>query len=410
MRGFDPRLASVLRTTGLMLALFIVTVPMASANDVIVHGFASQGYLRSSDNNFLANTSNGSAEYQEFAFNITSQINDDLRVGVQFFARDLGPLGNNEIELDWAFGDYHWQDQLGFRVGRFKMPYGFYNETADFDAARTSVLLPTGVYDTRFRDLLVAVSGVQTYGNLNFSDQIIGGIDYAAFYGTANIPDGGSVNRAFDNMSPTVMQFDNLEVDFVAGGSLTWSTPLDGLRIGQTLTHYSHEFQMDVIDPALAGMLDAMGSPPELRFTSKDSNFLVSSLEYTWSDFVFAAERSLWKGTFNEPVTGGQELNREAWYVQGSYRVNEWFEVGSYYSMFYGDADDKDRDDPSSYQQDITLSTRFDVSQAMTVKFETHFIEGFGQLLPDINPGLMGVGDAPSENWTMFAAKTSFVF
>lgn len=421
----------------------------AVAQDVSVHGFASQGYLRSSTNNFLGgNTEDGSAEYQEFAFNISSQIQDDLRVGVQFFARDLGPLGNNEIELDWAFGDYHWQDELGFRAGRFKMPYGFYNETADFDAARTSILMPTGVYDQRFRDLLVAVNGLQTYGHVNLFQGTGGGLDYTAFFGTTGLPDDGSVDRTFDaeyNALPnpamgglsTGTNLQNASVNNVAGGSLQWETPLDGLRIGGSMVNYDAEFNFAFNDPRLGGLYQANGGPALLNFSTKNTNFSVFGAEYTYGDFVFAAESSIWKGNFNSnaptivaqvdanmfdpgvpPGTAtvdvpiavdGDKINYSSWYAQGSYRVNDWLEVGSYYSIFYA-TEDKSTDDANDYQQDITISTRFDVSYAMTVKLEAHFIEGYGQILSDLNPTLIGDRSGLDESWTMFAAKTSFVF
>jgi len=163
----------------------------------------------------------------------------------------------------------------------------------------------------------------------------------------------------------------------------------------------------------------------------------VIGAEYTWGDFVFAAEQSRWKGDFESqapsvvaqlpanmfdpsapdgmmteiPIAvASDQINYESWYAQGSYRVNEWLEFGSYYSIYYQNADDKNRDDPNAFQQDIAVSARFDVSYAMTVKLEAHFMEGYAQLLSDINQGLLGAGDLPDESWTMFAAKTSFVF
>ena len=430
------------------LVCVLATAPAAWSQDVAVHGFASQGFLRSSANNYLGDTEDGSAEYQEFAFNISSQIQDDLRVGVQFFARDLGPLGNNEIELDWAFGDYRWHDQLGFRVGRYKMPYGFYNETADFDAARTAVLMPSGVYDMRYRDLLVAANGVQAYGRLNLIPGMNGGIDYTAFYGTTGAEQGGSVDRTFDaayDALPdpamggisTGTNMTDLTVNYLAGGSLQWETPLQGLRVGASLVHYDADFTFRFNDPNFAGIYQQAGGVQDLLFTTKNTNFSVIGAEYTWGDFVFAAEQSRWKGDFESQAPSvvaqlpanmfdpsapdgmmmeipigvtSDQINYESWYAQGSYRVNEWLEFGSYYSIYYQNADDKNRDDPNAFQQDIAVSARFDVSYAMTVKLEAHFMDGYAQLLSDINQGLLGAGDLPEENWTMFAAKTSFVF
>ncbi len=36
---------------------------------------------------------------------------------MQLFARDLGDIGNDEIQLDWAYADYFWIKWLSLRVG-----------------------------------------------------------------------------------------------------------------------------------------------------------------------------------------------------------------------------------------------------------------------------------------------------
>ena len=59
-----------------------------------------------------------------------------------------------------------WYDQLGFRAGRIKLPYGLYNQSRDVDMARTSVLLPQSVYSEVDRELLIAYEGVGLYGNV----------------------------------------------------------------------------------------------------------------------------------------------------------------------------------------------------------------------------------------------------
>ncbi len=46
-----------------------------------------------------------------------------LRVGVQFLSRDLGETGNNEVEVDWAYGDYRFRNWLGIRAGKMKTDY-----------------------------------------------------------------------------------------------------------------------------------------------------------------------------------------------------------------------------------------------------------------------------------------------
>ena len=73
---------------------------------VQVHGFVSQGFVYTNDNNWLTmNTSDGSAAMTDFALNMSSQLTDKLRVGAQGYDRNLGQLGQYHPSLDWALAD-----------------------------------------------------------------------------------------------------------------------------------------------------------------------------------------------------------------------------------------------------------------------------------------------------------------
>src|SRR5229473_3281975 len=65
-----------------------------------VHGFASQGFIKTTDNNYLAQSKRGSFEFTEVGINFTKELTDKLRVGIQLFARHLGPLDNFDAKFD----------------------------------------------------------------------------------------------------------------------------------------------------------------------------------------------------------------------------------------------------------------------------------------------------------------------
>lgn len=377
------------------------------SDEIEIHGFASQGYLNSSNYNYLAASKGGSMEYQEYAFNLSRQVSPDLRVGAQVFARDLGPLGDNQIELDWGFGDYRWRDELGFRAGRIKMPSGFYNETSDYDALRSSVLLPQGVYDLRLRDLMVSVNGVATYGSLMAGPG--GSVEYQGYIGSVNVPNDGSVAQVFGDSGQ--LRMERMDADLATGGGLVWTTPLEGLRLGQTINYW--ESSMDVVlSEETAAALAPLGVGPNQTIELPNTRRFVSSLEFQWNAFLFASEYALWQVPQRHPVLGGN-FNTDAWYVQGSYRLSDWFEVGSYYSMSYSDRDDRDGSDRADadfngYQKDIAVSLRFDIGSNMIVKVEPHFVEGTSSLYASENSNL---GDpAEASHWRYLAVKTSFLF
>jgi hypothetical protein len=89
-----------------------------------IHGFISQGYLKSTDNvDFLSfGTADGTFEFNELGLNFSNEPAENLRVGMQFFAFDLGELGNDEIVLDWAYADYKIRDYFGLRAGLIRIP------------------------------------------------------------------------------------------------------------------------------------------------------------------------------------------------------------------------------------------------------------------------------------------------
>src|SRR6266850_2792982 len=189
-----------------------------------VHGFISQGFLYTTDNNYLANSSRGSFEFTELGLNFTMQPLDRLTLGLQIFSHDLGPIGDYRATLDWYSVDYHWQDWLGIRAGRVKLPFGLYNDSSDVDSARTAILLPQSIYPAQNRDFLLAQTGVELYGYAGLGRA--GGLDYRLYAGTIFLdvrPQPGSTFTVRD-----------LNVPYVAGGRVLW-LPFEGLRVGGSL-------------------------------------------------------------------------------------------------------------------------------------------------------------------------------
>src|SRR5262249_42705161 len=146
------------------------------------HGFVSQGYILTTDNNYLAKSTHGSFEFAEVGLNFTATLTEKLRAGVQLFARDLGPVGNYSAKADWFYLDYRFADWLGVRAGRTKIPFGLYNDISDIDAARVPILLPQSVYPIQNRDYLLAQTGVELYGRLPTGSA--GTLDYRLYGGT----------------------------------------------------------------------------------------------------------------------------------------------------------------------------------------------------------------------------------
>lgn len=354
---------------------------------VEVHGFVSQGFILTTSNNYIDNnTTSGSFQFSEGGINVTKQLTDKFRVGLQLFAQDLGPNGNYDVQLDWAYLDYHWKDWLGFRAGRVKIPYGLYNEIQDVDSARAAVLLPQSIYPLQTRQFLFAQTGAEVYGYAR--SDVLGAIDYRVFGGTILIdpsqlvPTGIGAQLAF-------------YVPAVFGERLIWETPLTGLRLGASAE--AIEFDTTAF---------ITGVPAPVHITSQ-SLLWVGSAEYAVGDWVFTAEYGRWRSyqsSDNATLSPSLLSLSERGYLMATYRAAPWFWPGAYYSVFFPNVND--RIGRANEQHDVAATLRFDINQYWLVKLEAHYMEGTAGLVSSLNVDGPDVSNL-DQHWGAFFVKTT---
>jgi hypothetical protein len=399
-----PRWGAVL----LALASPVFASGVARAKDDIesaepsveIHGFVSQGFFATRYNDYLAEDSQrGSFEFTEAGVNFTSQLTDELRIGVQIFARDLGPLGNYRPQFDWYYLDYHLRDWLGLRAGRTKIPFGLYNENSDIDAARVPVLLPASVYPIANRDYLLAQTGGELYGNLKLGGA--GEVEYRAYGGTIHV-----------DTTDADEEIERLDVPYVYGGRLMWLTPLEGLQLGGSAQRLRLDLDFRAPEEALAPLIQANLVPADFSGIVQArirALLWVTSLELTRSDFAFATEYSRWVVDIDSslPVLIPEARSTsERWYAMASYRVAPWFTPGAYYSVMYPDV--KKRSGRSAVQHDIALTLRYDLNAYWLLKLEGHYMLGTAGLSPAMNGGVPTSDLSPE--WGLLLVKTTAYF
>ncbi len=465
----------------LMRVIFILTVLTAvqgfgciyayEYKGLDIRGFISQGYLQSSDNNFFAETEDGTTQFNEAGINFSADVSDKLRLGMQFLARDLGSIGNNEVLLDWAVADYHWRDEMGFRVGNMKFVHGLYNETRDLDMLRTFVFLPQSVYNEAWRESSASIQGAGLYGDIPLSD--IGSLNYDVQYGTINISNDKGAARLLEDQWPfrslgMTIDVDNIDVKHTYAGSVKWITNLEGLVLGTSTYGYSFDSECTTMldsatliavgqalgddGQALASLgagLNTFGTQltvPKSSFDA-DAAAYTASMEFTWRNLVLAAEymRTTYElelknelfrntGVFNPSLVAAgvnvgtdgtvkiDKFTSEGYYTSLAYRFTPWFELGTYYSIYYANKSDKngtervakglDTEKYRAWLKDWCLTTRFDVSENWIFKLEGHKMDGAAILLGADNPPVPeGSTDKRyEEDWYLYAAKASYNF
>ena len=352
-----------------------------------LHGFASQGFLLTTANNYLANSSRGSFEFSEVGLNFTLPATDRLRLGLQLFSRQLGPIGDYRATLDWYYLDYHWRDWLGIRAGRVKLPFGLYNDINDIDSARTAVLLPQSIYPAQNRDFLLAQTGAEIYGYQHLGGA--GALDYRLYAGTIFL------DLKQQPGSPITVV--NLDVPYVVGGRVLWGLPIEGLRLGASLQ--ALRLDTDLLAPRVS-------SPIQLKIPA---TLWVASAEYVVRELLFAVEYSRWlvKAESSRPdIFPNSSTTSERAYALASYRVSSWLQAGTYYSLLFPNVDR--RGGRETRQNDLALSFRFDVNSFWLIKVEGHYMHGTAALSSSLNDNQPLSALTP--DWALFTVKTTAFF
>ncbi len=368
-----------------------------------IHGFVSQGAFISTANNFLGHSKRGSVELTEAALNASREVADRLRVGLQLFAHDVGPLGDFTLRLDWGYLDYRWRQWLGVRAGRIKLPFGLYNEVNDVPAGRLPIFLPQSIYPTAQRDFLLALTGASVYGSPIVGDA--GEIDYQAFFGTIFIDPTETTN---------ILAIDTRRV---LGAQVFWRPPIEALRIGASLLNIRADFNLQFSEEQIAQLialgLAQPGYDGKAQIRLRDANYLVGSAEYAHGRWLFAAEysRQLTHGiAVPAMLLPDTDVDTERFYGLASYRFDDHLEVGGYYSVNHLDAADRTgKRRPvgpahAGYQRDLTLTARYDINEFWLLKAEGHFIQGTSDLLVADNPG------ETTKDWGLFVVQTVLSF
>lgn len=373
----------------LLLLLLCICAGSLRAQDlsgIEIHGFATQGFLYSSHNNYLSmQSSSGSLQWTDGAISVTDSLTDNLRVGIQLHMYQLGELGGPNIQIDWASGDYRVNDRLGFRAGKVKTPLGLFNDSQDVDSIFLWILLPQGSYPIDNKSFYLSHLGGEVYGNLALGSRA-GKLQYRGYAGQVYLDLNGGYNK---ESSDGGLVFTSAPGGKVYGGDLRWQAPLKGLIIGSS---------------ALVQALD--GKAP--NGSEHVPPFLVHTeyAQFERGKFYFAGEYK--RSPPNLIVTFGPAmipipLDVRSWFVMGSYRLAKKFQMGAYYSHEVNKADTTSL--PVHYSKDWVVSGRYDFNSYFYGKIEGHFLHGTGLgYYTSTNPN----GLKPNSN--MLAAKIGFSF
>lgn len=397
---------------GMLLPILLhpaVAVAEFGWNAIEIHGFLSQGYMASSGNNIFAGTLDGTFQFNEFGLNFSTDLSERLHVGLQYFSRDIGDFGNNDIKLDWAYADYRWNDWLGLRAGRIKFPSGLYMETIDLDLLRTCIFLPQSIYDESMRDIFIAVNGLGLYGYLPLGRT--GDLAYHVAYGTIGLSTDGTMALYME--SEATARLIDVEDRPVLRAHVEWMPSLEGIRITgsftQTDIHLRYATTADTYWATEAGL--PVGS--EFPHNMENTTMLSGGLEVIRDRITLLAEYEYMQTDVVESAEDTARYRSAGYYAGLTYQLTDRWALGTYYSVYYDDLNDRDGRKFAAdtglprhrlWQNDWTVSTRFDVNEHWLIKAELHLIDGTASFLNQHNP------DGTERKSTLFAVKTTYNF
>lgn len=362
------------------------------------HGFISQNFVLSSENNFYGNSEKGSFDFTEAGFNVSLRPLTRLGLAAQVLYRRAGELEDEEVRLDYGIVDFTALEAVefraGLRLGRVKNPLGLYNETRDVASTRPSIFLPQSIYFDRTRNLALSSDGGQAYGEY---ESPIGAFSLRVNVG---VP---TVDKSLEGLTFGRNQPGDLN------GNLSY--------LGQLL----YEYQSGLVRIAITAASARASYDSEQNDVLQDGDFqfqpYIFSAQYNGERLSLTAEYAI-RDTYLKgfgPLFPNVTTTSESYYFQGAYRLTEEIEALVRYDVYYSNIDDRyggkferqtNRPGSSRFAKDWTVGVRWDITSNWMARAEYHRVHGTGWLSDSENPD----SKALDPDWDLFALELSFRF
>jgi hypothetical protein len=398
--GLAPRRASP------ALLLSLLGCASAWAFDYQVHGYAAQGFVLSSDDNFFGHSTSGSLDYYEAGLNAEVQLLPNLLFSAGGAIRAAGITDTGRPRLDYALVDYRllsgidtnagFDANAGLRIGKVKNTVGFFNETRDVIFTRPGILLPSVYGDNQNqRDLVFAAPGAQLYGNLIWGNQEI------SLVGTASSNRG--VSQAEDRLLVT------LSVPFSLRIEDSWNAQvMDSIDNGRWqfgVSAFYGRFILTALVPT------APAEPLDGRF---GVGLYVFSARYNAEKFGLIAEYAINPNkdllTLAGTTLQNSQTIADTGYLQGDYRITARWGVMARLDAAFRDgqayAQANPGTDPASrYGYDFTVGLNWRYGQHWGIWGEYHLIDGTDSVQP-----LQNQGRRLADHWSMLMLMAGYTF
>ena len=385
---------------------FPETITSKLKDNIQFHGFLTQGFFHTSDNNVYGQSDDGfSPGLTEIGLNVNYQPFDNLRFAAQGLYRRAGDVDPGSVRLDFGLVDLtlleYSSGKFGLRGGRLKIPFGLYNETRDVSFTHPTILLPQGIYFDRSRSLLLSADGGSFYaqqrthfGDFNFKFNV--GLPSSDLDEIKTVVLGTREARGALTTKPAIATQLNYEIN---GGEYIFGISYMNLELNYR--------------PTPAEKLSPLSSGLSLVNSSTQIQPLLFSAQYNGEKLTLTGEYEYRWNKFGQFAPLGKFVS-ESWYVEGSYRIMPQLQGTVRYDTFSMDISDRGGDGALrlkfprnvAYAKDWVFGLRWDITPSWMFRGEYHRIHGTAWLPQADNP-------VPSQNvqdWDLYALQLSFKF
>ena len=384
----------------LVLCACAGTADADAFDDMEVHGFATQGFVKTSANSFFGDSSDGSFEFRELGVNATLEPSSDIRLSGQLLSRRAGGMSTGSPRVDFALADmslFGSKDaKLNLLAGRVKNPLGLFNETRDVAFTRPGIFLPQTVYFQSVRSLALSADGAAVRAS-RFTDE--GNFEVQLGFGEPYIDENVEYAYLGDGFRG---DFDSDGLSWV--GRMMFETTDERWRFALSAASTSLSFDPKSGDRMTKGTIDIL--------------YAVASAQYAAEEWTISAEYVVepidYNGFEGTPFHG-QSPTLEGYYAQINWRAESDVELMVRYEEGFIDKSDKDGrafaaatglPAHARYLKALSFGARWDLNENIAMRAEYQRNVGTLILSNKENPR----PELTQGNWDMFSLSASYRF
>ena len=372
--------------------------------EIQVHGFLTQGFFHSSDNNVYGQSDDGiSPGLTEIGLNANYQPWDKLRFAAQVLYRRAGDVDKGSLRLDYGLADLtlfeHDNGKLGIRGGRIKIPFGLYNETRDVSFTHPTILLPQGIYFDRSRSLLMSADGGSFYAEQR--------TEFGDFGFKFNV---GMPMCDLDEIKTVALGTRDAQGSFETKPAFATQLNYE-LNGGEFVFAISY---MDLEFDYISTSTEQVRIESRLHDSTTRIQPLMVSAQYNGEKFTLTGEYQYRWNNFGNFAPRGGKFESESWYVEGSYRILPQLQATVRYDTFSMDVGDRNGagatalgfPNHAAFAKDWVVGLRWDITPSWMLRGDYTRVHGTSWLPQADNPDPA----LTTQDWDLYGLQLSFKF